>query len=679
MNETTHAPAESSSAKPSPASSSGQAPGAATRAIASQAEGYDAQTALLSPVQRAGDNARQAPGDVHAAAAHGIGGGGGAMPFGAQIQQSFGGYDISNIQAHTDANAADATAAMGADAYATGNHVAFGGAPDLHTAAHEAAHVVQQRAGVSLSGGVGQSGDPYEQHADRVADAVVAGQSAEPVLAQMAGAPGSTSQGVQKQSLQRHTSDRPPIVPVAGGNANSPLANGSAPVMAIQFDGRNNNETPPAESTEPTTPALPEGAAEAGLQWAKPKLSQSGKAQVWYLVPATETDTEKVELTAGRQRFYVPNDAGLEGKAMAFERALGLHAFDSDAAKDAGSAMAGAVMAILDDYMAHLQKAGATLGGFEAEIGNMIGMTTEGFAGAVGKSEKALREAASGAGNVREQLAIATNFAWNFGKSFVAKSEQTDLDAFIAGLEGDHPNLTKALNVAVETKNGNLTGTLKSDGKSERDESRKLIGQQKDMRTTTLAVDSKLAGTEQGQTVAGSKEAGINAATTPGATPIAPVSPREARQQLGKPEASDAEALAEIEGMRLKWNEGIRRFVLDENHPWIQAMRAQNIPVAAGPSGTTKGVMEARQLLGVSSALNARAAAIGYLLPINAHSLIEILIGAASVDGPAPVPMDFGVYLHVAPFDGKSLYADEEFWAAVEATEKEKRGGGVTK
>jgi hypothetical protein len=42
--------------------------------------------------------------------------------------------------------------------------------------------VVQQRAGVHLAGGVGQEGDPYEQHADAVAQRVVAGQSAEDLL-----------------------------------------------------------------------------------------------------------------------------------------------------------------------------------------------------------------------------------------------------------------------------------------------------------------------------------------------------------------------------------------------------------------------------------------------------------------------------------------------------------------
>lgn len=70
-----------------------------------------------------------------------------------------------------------------------GDDIAFRGQPDLHTAAHEAAHVVQQRTGVQLRGGVGQAGDAYEQHADLVADAVVRGEPAAPMLDGLAGAP----------------------------------------------------------------------------------------------------------------------------------------------------------------------------------------------------------------------------------------------------------------------------------------------------------------------------------------------------------------------------------------------------------------------------------------------------------------------------------------------------------
>ena len=146
------------------------------------------QEAMLSPVQRAGAAAETD--GVHAAAQQGISGSATALPHLGQIQQAFGRHDVGAVQAHTDGAAQAGSAAMGAKAYATGHHVAFGGTPDLHTAAHEAAHVVQQRGGVSLSGGVGKGGDRYEKHADAVADAVVSGKSAEPLLDTMAGGGG---------------------------------------------------------------------------------------------------------------------------------------------------------------------------------------------------------------------------------------------------------------------------------------------------------------------------------------------------------------------------------------------------------------------------------------------------------------------------------------------------------
>ena len=120
-------------------------------------------------------------GDVQSLAAQGISGNGGALPHADAIQSSFGSHDISGISAHTDGKAQDAVSAMGANGYATGNSIALKN-DDLHTAAHEAAHVVQQKNGVSLSGGVGAAGDSYERHADSVADAVVAGQSAQTLL-----------------------------------------------------------------------------------------------------------------------------------------------------------------------------------------------------------------------------------------------------------------------------------------------------------------------------------------------------------------------------------------------------------------------------------------------------------------------------------------------------------------
>ncbi|MEL6182961.1 MAG: DUF4157 domain-containing protein, partial [Myxococcota bacterium] len=104
-----------------------------------------------------------------------------------KIQNALGAHDVSSVQAYVGGPAQQATTSMGALAYASGNQVAFKGQPDLHTAAHEAAHVVQQRAGVSLKGGVGEVSDRYERHADAVADAVVAGRSAESLLSGFTG------------------------------------------------------------------------------------------------------------------------------------------------------------------------------------------------------------------------------------------------------------------------------------------------------------------------------------------------------------------------------------------------------------------------------------------------------------------------------------------------------------
>lgn len=124
---------------------------------------------------------------VHEAAAQGIARGSEPLPHAGAIQRLFGRHDISGIEAHVGGPAATASRAMGAEAYATGHHVAFASTPSLHTAAHEAAHVIQQRGGVQLKGGVGEVGDAYEGHADRVADLVVQGRSAESLLDQAAG------------------------------------------------------------------------------------------------------------------------------------------------------------------------------------------------------------------------------------------------------------------------------------------------------------------------------------------------------------------------------------------------------------------------------------------------------------------------------------------------------------
>ena len=182
----------------------GPAPGGAPTMLgqmAGQIGGAALQRKILQRrAQRAGGGHDDA--GVHQAAAQGTSGAGSSLPHLDTIQKSFGKHDVTGVQAHTDGPAANAAGAMGAEAFATGNHVAFAGAPSLHTAAHEAAHVVQQRAGVHLKGGVGEEGDTYEKHADRVADKVVQGESAESLLDQHAGGGAAPTQAPTQRKVQ---------------------------------------------------------------------------------------------------------------------------------------------------------------------------------------------------------------------------------------------------------------------------------------------------------------------------------------------------------------------------------------------------------------------------------------------------------------------------------------------
>ena len=157
-----------------------------------------APAGVSGPLQMSGGGGDSS--SVHQTAAKGVSGSGGALPHSDKIQQSFGGFDVSSIKAHTGSQATQANKALGAEAYATGSNIAFKSTPSLHTAAHEAAHVVQQAQGVNLPGGVGSVGDKYEKHADSVADAVVSGKSAEGLLA---GGPSGGGGGVQKKAVQR--------------------------------------------------------------------------------------------------------------------------------------------------------------------------------------------------------------------------------------------------------------------------------------------------------------------------------------------------------------------------------------------------------------------------------------------------------------------------------------------
>ncbi|MBN1334907.1 MAG: DUF4157 domain-containing protein [Deltaproteobacteria bacterium] len=113
-------------------------------------------------------------------ARHGVQGPSEALPFEAPMEQSFG-EAAAGARAHTGPAAQAATRALGVQAFALGDDVAFGSEhPPKQVVAHEVAHVAQQRAGqeTGVQGKGGTHGSrTWEQEADRAADRAVAGET----------------------------------------------------------------------------------------------------------------------------------------------------------------------------------------------------------------------------------------------------------------------------------------------------------------------------------------------------------------------------------------------------------------------------------------------------------------------------------------------------------------------
>jgi len=143
-------------------------------------------TPLARAIQRKqGDNADRDP-TIHDAATAAVENRGSGGPVDASVAQRVGdhlGADLSGVRVHDDPLSQQATAAMGARAFAYGSDVFLGQGErgnDLGLMAHELTHVVQQGAAGQRAPQrqvpVGASDSPAERQADAVSAAVTAGQ-----------------------------------------------------------------------------------------------------------------------------------------------------------------------------------------------------------------------------------------------------------------------------------------------------------------------------------------------------------------------------------------------------------------------------------------------------------------------------------------------------------------------
>lgn len=136
----------------------------------------------IQQIQGAADRrSPQASDDPVAVARQGTADAGEPLPQLDRLQQAFGPHDLSSVRVHRGPAAQQAASALSATAFTHGEHIALSGPASLHTLAHEAAHVVQQRQG-GPPRGLSQPGDASEQAADAVAKQVVDGGSAAALL-----------------------------------------------------------------------------------------------------------------------------------------------------------------------------------------------------------------------------------------------------------------------------------------------------------------------------------------------------------------------------------------------------------------------------------------------------------------------------------------------------------------
>jgi outer membrane biosynthesis protein TonB len=123
------------------------------------------------------------------------------------MEASFG-QDFGQVRLHTGGQAAETAASIHARAFTVGQDIAFGPAgfspgagEGRRLLAHELTHVVQQRRGVQLPGGMDHVTDSYERHAHALAEQVVSGRSAEALVSQGPAPQGGASSGVVQRQV----------------------------------------------------------------------------------------------------------------------------------------------------------------------------------------------------------------------------------------------------------------------------------------------------------------------------------------------------------------------------------------------------------------------------------------------------------------------------------------------
>jgi hypothetical protein len=269
------------------------------------------------------------------------------------------------------------------------------------------------------------------------------------------------------------------------------------------------------------------------------------------------------------------------------------------------------------------------------DLGAWFGADAPSRIGAVGKDEGVLDEVFA-AGNLRERMTVIFNFMWAFSDYLINLSHE-QIGRITANTTLDGQTFL------------NKTAIIKDHNAIRRDEDDKALPKET---LTGMPDPTKNVGKQyETRTITDDphyKHSDLSVAEVDKSHKL---SDRELRLMFNDNKTPAEELRKRYAGEEVPWELGYKRWVMNENHEWVQTMRKLSLPTAAGPSATAWRVVKTAKHLGFTGRESldmVRLAAAGYLLTIGAHSLMEVLDGAAP-EGVSPHNPDRTVYTNLPP------------------------------
>jgi hypothetical protein len=487
------------------------------------------------------------------------------------------GADLSAARVHSGGESAAAAEALGARAFTVGSDVHFaagqlapGSKEGDKLLAHELTHVVQgQRSGIQRKpdAAEGDAGghDVSQPHEP-------AEQEADAVSEHVAG--------------KLHGDEKPHAATSAAGATTQAAPPIAAKLAAPRIFRAGNGPVPDA--------ALHEKAGAGNLKETTSK-SSDGKS-------------DQALVNTGPHSMAANPD--FEKDAIAFEDKLGAKVWAHPAAQAGASEMAKKAKAYIQDKVGGQWD--AANGELQA-IAQQIGIDNPGWSGSVGKAVKDVMAVFDG-GNISEQLTHVGEFFTKVLAKDLVEMDAKDLEKRLAQAKLDGAGLMKRREEMLAKKDAR-------GGK---------------------ANNWDIAPTMPGSPTADQWHARANRADAAGVAP----DDKKGRSQVAKSDRTLAqtgvdmsareEALVKKDDAgwskdtdKLKWEEGVKVWMINERDKWVQLQRSLSLPLGAGPSGTTNMLMHAASALKADK-YNARMACIAKLLPAHHHTLVEILAAAGA-------------------------------------------------